>query len=143
MLPTIYRFRNELKKVEYLKLLARALDVPEDALVKEYQKVGQAIATTITARLHEPTAVNQARASAVERGLLKLMIEKEEWIPKVKQELTPEDFQDTKIRVAITRIFDFFESVKKIDTVSLINSFEDPAVSQMLTGDRDGRRSCR
>lgn len=134
MLPTIYRFPNELIKAEYLKRLARALDVPEDALAREYQKVGQAIATTITAHLHEPPAVNQARASVVERGLLKLMIEKEEWIPRVRQELTPEDFQDTKIRVAITRIFDFFESGKRIDTVNLINSFEDAAVSQMLTG---------
>ncbi len=134
MLPTIYRFPNELIKAEYLKRLARALDVPEDALAREYQKVGQAIATTITAHLHEPPAVNQARASVVERGLLKLMIEKEEWIPRVRQELTPEDFQDTKIRVAITRIFDFFENGKRIDTVNLINSFEDAAVSQMLTG---------
>ena len=134
MLPTIYRFPNELIKAEYLKRLARALDVPEDALAREYQKVGEALATTIAARIHEPTAVNEARARAVERGLLKLMIEKEEWIPKVRQELTPEDFQDTKIRVAITRIFDFFENGKKIDAVNLINSFEDAAVSQMLTG---------
>ena len=134
MLPTIYRFPNELIKAEHLKQLARALDVSEAALAKEYQKVGQAIATTITAHLHEPPAVNQARASVVERGLLKLMIEKEEWIPRVRQELTPEDFQDTRIRVAIARMFDFFESGKKIDTVNLINSFEDAAVSQMLTG---------
>ena len=134
ILPTIYRFSNELIKAEYLKRLARALDVPQDALAKEYQKVGQAIATTIHAHLHEPTAVNQARASAVERGLLKLMIEKAEWIPRVRQELTPEDFQDTKIRTAITRIFDFFENGKRVDTVNLINSFEDTAVSQMLTG---------
>lgn len=134
MLPTIYRFPNELIKAENLKRLARALDVSEAALAKEYQKVGQAISTTITAHLHEPPAVNQARASVVERGLLKLMIEKEEWIPRVRQELTPEDFQDTKIRVAITRIFDFFENGKRIDTVNLINSFEDAAVSQMLTG---------
>jgi len=134
MLPTIYRFTNELIKAEYLKRLARALDVSEDALAKEYQKVGQAIATTIHAHLHEPPAPNRARARAVERGLLKLMIEKEEWIPKVRQDLALEDFQDTKIRVAITRIFDFFENGKKVDAVNLINSFEDAAVSQMLTG---------
>lgn len=134
MLPTIYRFPNELIKAEYLKRLARALDVSEDALAKEYQKVGRAIAAAITAHLHEPPAVNEARARAVERGLLKLMIEKEEWIPKVRQDLTLEDFQDARIRTAITRIFDFFENGKKIDAVNLINSFEDAAVSQMLTG---------
>ena len=134
MLPTICRFPNELIKAEYLKGLARALDVSEAALAKEYQKVGQAIATTIAAHLHEPPAVNEARARAVERGLLKLMIEQEKWIPKIRQELTPEDFQDTRIRVAITRIFDFFENGKRIDTVNLINSFEDAAVQQMLTG---------
>src|SRR3989338_632396 len=134
MLPTVYRFPNELIKAEYLKRLARFLDVPEDALAKEYQKVGQAIGTTVTAHLHEPPAVNDARARAVERGLLKLMIEQEKWIPKIRQELTPEDFQDTRIRVAITRIFDFFENGKRIDTVNLINSFEDAAVQQMLTG---------
>src|SRR3989344_3685874 len=122
MLPTICRFPNELIKAEYLKGLARALDVSEAALAKEYQKVGQAIATTIAAHLHEPPAVNEARARAVERGLLKLMIEKEEWIPKVKQDLTLEDFQDTKIRTAITRIFDFFENGKRVDAVNLINS---------------------
>lgn len=134
MLPTIYRFPNELIKAEYLKRLARALDVSEAALAKEYQKVGQAIGPAIAAHLHEPPAVNEARVRAVERGLLKLMIEKEEWIPKVRQDLTLEDFQDTKIRVAITRIFDFFENGKRVDAVNLINSFEDAAVSQMLTG---------
>ncbi len=134
MLPTIYRFTNELIKAEYLKRLARALDVPEDALAREYQKIGQTLSTTIAARIHEPPAVNEARARAVERGLLKLMIEQEKWIPKIRQELTPDDFQDIKIRAAITRIFDYFENGKKIDTVNLINSFEDAAVSQMLTG---------
>ncbi len=134
MLPTICRFPNELIKAEYLKRLARALDVSEDALAKEYQKVGQAIGTAITAHLHEPPAVNEARARAVERGLLKLMIEKEEWIPKVRQDLSIEDFQDTRIRTAITRIFDFFESGKRVDAMNLINSFEDAAVSRMLTG---------
>lgn len=134
MLPTICRFPNELIKAEYLKRLARALDVSEAALAKEYQKVGQAIGTAITAHLHEPPAVNEARARAVERGLLKLMIEKEEWIPKVRQDLSIEDFQDTRIRTAITRIFDFFESGKRVDAMNLINSFEDAAVSRMLTG---------
>ncbi len=134
MLPTIYRFPNELIKAEYLKRLSRALDVPEDALAKEYQKVGQAIATTIDAHHHEPPALNTARARAVERGLLKLMIEKEEWISKVKQDLALEDFQDIKIRTAITRIFDFFDNGKRVDAVNLINSFEDVSVSQMLTG---------
>ncbi|OGX29382.1 MAG: DNA primase [Omnitrophica WOR_2 bacterium RIFCSPHIGHO2_01_FULL_52_10] len=133
MLPTIYRFTNELIKAEYLKRLARALEVPEDALAREYQKVGQALSAAILSRIHEPAAVNEARVRAVERGLLKLMIEQEKWIPKIRQELTLEDFQDTKIRMAITRIFDFFEHGKKIDTVNLINSFEDAAVSQMLS----------
>lgn len=134
MLPTIYRFPNELIKAEYLKRLARAVDAPDDALAREYQKVGQALSTTISARIHEQTTVNQARVRAVERGLLKLMIEKEEWIPKVRQELALEDFQDSKIRVAISRIFDFFEHGKKIDAVNLINSFEDASVQQMLSG---------
>src|SRR3989344_4025909 len=60
-------------------------------------------------------------------------MEKEKCTPKSGKDLPLEDFQDTKIRMAITRIFDFFEHGKKIDTVNLINSFEDAAVSQMLS----------
>ncbi|MBI5415792.1 MAG: DNA primase, partial [Candidatus Omnitrophica bacterium] len=134
MLPTIYRFPNELIKAEYLKRLAKMLDVPEAALGQEYKKVGQALSSVLSARVHEPAAVNQARERAVERGLLKLLIEQEDLIPKVRQELTPSDFQDARIRTAIFKIFEFFEQGRKITTASLLNSFEDAGVQQMLSG---------
>lgn len=134
VLSTIYRFSNELIKAEYLKRLAQTLDVPQDALMQEYQKVGQSLSTAIAARLHDQTTVNQARVRAVERGLLKLMIEQEEWIPRVKQELELSDFQDIRIRTAISKIFDLFENGRKVDTVNLINSLEDANVRQMLSG---------
>ncbi len=134
MLPTIYRFTNELIKAEYLKRLAKILDVPEAALGQEYKKVGQALSSVISARVHEPVAVNQARERAVERGLLKLLIEQEDLIPKVKQELTPSDFQDARIRTAVYKIFEFFEQGRKITTASLLNSFEDAGIQQMLSG---------
>ncbi len=136
MLPTIYRFGNELVKAEYIKQLARALDVTQETLIREYKKVRQTLPSSSLLKIQEGLPAHGAglRGQAVERGLLKLMMEEGDFIPKVKQELHPSDFQDTSIRVAIAKIFEFFQDGKRIDTVSLISSFKDAAIQEMLSG---------
>jgi DNA primase len=134
MLPTVYRFKNMTVKAEYLKRLSGAIGISEEVLIQEYGKVSNALSQRISERLQEHTAVNQARVRAVERNILKLMIEKEGLISKARAEVSPSDFQDGKIRTAVSKIFELFEQGKKITTSSLINSFEDVGIQQMLTG---------
>ncbi len=134
MLPTIYRFSNELIKAEYIKRLAKSLDVDEELLAREYKKAGQVLSQRISAKMTEHTAVNQARARAVERSLLRLMMEKEEFISQAKDEVILSDFQDARIRSAISKIFELFDQGRRIDPSSLINSLEDPGTQQMLSG---------
>ena len=134
MLPTVYRFKNMAVKAEYLKRLSGAISISEEVLIQEYEKVSDTLSQRISERIHEHTAVNQARVRAVERNILKLMIEKEDLIAKAKAEVSPSDFQDGKIRTAISKIFELFEEGKKITTSGLINSFEDVGIQQMLTG---------
>lgn len=134
MLPTVYRFKNMAVKAEYLKRLSGTIGISEEVLIQEYEKVSEALSQRISERLHEHAAVNQARVRAVERNILKLIIEKEDLISKAKAEVSPSDFQDGKIRTAVSKIFELFEQGKKITTSGLINSFEDVGIQQMLTG---------
>lgn len=134
MLPTVYRYKNELIKAEYIKRLAQILDVPEQILIQEYNKVGQTLSQRLSARIRGQAAGNQARARTVERSLLKLILEKEDIIPKARGEVTPSDFRDAQIRSVLTKIFALFEQGRKIDAGSLISSFEDLDIQQMLSG---------
>jgi DNA primase len=134
MLPTVYRCKNDLIKADYLKSLAHVLDISEHILIQEYNKVGQTLSQRISVRLREQAAGNQARARVVERSLLKLILEKENVIPKARAEVTLLDFQDAQIRFVLAKIFALFEQGRKTDTRSLISSFENPDIQQMLSG---------
>lgn len=134
MFPTLRRFPSELVKAEYIKKLAGTLKVSDQVLLEEYKKSGTALPQKVPAALRGLGDRNQARERAVERSLLKLILAEEGLISQAKEEVVPSDFQDERIRTAVSRIYEWFEQGRRIETSSLINSFEDASVQQIIAG---------
>ncbi len=132
MFPTLNKFTNEITRFGYLQRLAEILSVPKETLLTEMAKQAPG-----SVRFKE-VIITQKQTSgsmrAAEEHLLKLMLDKTEFISLTRQSLDPEDFQDEKIRLVINRIFSDFESGKSIDVQGLISSFPEDGIRQMLSG---------
>jgi DNA primase len=133
MLQTIEKFDNAILQTEYIKRLAQSLSVSEQALVAELKKVRQMTGEkkTYGKRVALQTAV-QEQIRVVESDILKLLIEEQSFIEVTKKEIAPSDFRDDQIREAISKIYDLFEQGKEINSVNLINSFEDPDMQHLI-----------
>ena len=133
MLQTIDKFDNAVLQAEYIKRLAGELSVSEQALVAELKKVRQMTGEKKThGKSIVPQTAVQEQIRVVESDILRLLIEEQSFIEVTKREIAPSDFKDNQIRQAISKIYDLFEQGKEINSVNLINSFEDPDMQHMI-----------
>ena len=133
MLITIGKFRSEVVKADYIKLLAHRLHVSEQALLTEWQKGGGGSVKNYFNEERKQKNLGEAQRVTVERGILKLLLEEKGFIEATKKEMLPSDFQDKRIRDVVTKIFGMFDQGKGIDAGSLISSFEDQTMQQMIS----------
>jgi DNA primase len=137
MLVTINKIENAIVKSEYLKRLAGALGIAEDALNVELQKIakqaqsGFAPAATATPTQNENNNAETIRP--VERELLKLMLEENELIPLTRQEVALSDFKNEPVRRVLQKIFDMHEQGQEANLTNLMSSVEDQQVLQTIS----------
>lgn len=129
MLFTINKFKDAVLKSEYLKCLAEDLNLREDALLQELKKI----------KVDKPYfGIDQTRPERVlninptERLLIKLMLEETELINRLKDKLTPADFQDERISRIISILFDLIEQGRQIEPRKLINYLEGEDLLQLV-----------
>lgn len=133
MLRTVDKFGNAVLRAEYVKRLAGALAVPEQALVTELKKVRQMTGGKKGfGRDGGPKTPVQEQLRVVESDILKLLLEEKSFVEATKKEIAPSDFRDERIRKVISRIYDLVEQGKEVNSASLINSFEDEAIRHMI-----------
>lgn len=131
MLPTINKFENAIIKSEYMKQLAQALSISQEALLAQMQKIS-------SGRRAEPREALGFKAAAkeqprkVEQNILKLMLEDESFVSLTKEEIYLSDFRDANIRAIINEIFKLFEDGKEINPLNLMNCFDDHAIRSMI-----------
>jgi len=130
MLLTIKRFKNAILKAEYIKRLAEELDVKEDALLQELNKIKEAKTYSDLGAIGPTRKV--LNINPTEKLLVKLMLEEEELIRQVRERLTPEDFQDERIARIVSLMFDLIEQGKNIEPNKLINYLDDEASAQVI-----------
>ena len=130
MISTIRQFPSAVVQSGYLKELARILGVSENALGTELKKAEEA-----------PQPFSEEKAERVnilkplprvERSLVKLLLEEESLIEETRKNLRLEDIQDAAIRELMNKIFEFFEQGKKVDSIQLMNAFEDEAIHELI-----------
>ncbi|MDP3731689.1 MAG: DNA primase [Candidatus Omnitrophota bacterium] len=130
MLLTINRFKNAILKTEYIKRLAQELDIREDALLQELNKIKEA----------KPYSDSGAGGSVrkvlninpTEKLLIKLMLEERELISHIRERLEPADFQDERTSRIVSLMFDLIEQGKNIEPNKLINHLDDESISQII-----------
>ncbi len=128
MLQTISKFDNAIIQSEYIKRLAQSLFVAEEALIAEIKK----LATKPLEEVRPSMAVKE-QPRMVERNILKLLLEDEAFVPKVKGEIAIDDFRDENIRSIIGEIFRMFEQGVAVTPVNLMNNFAERHVLEMIS----------
>ncbi len=132
MLSTISKFKDEILKTEYMKKLSQTLNLDEQALQEEAKKATErpyaGIGENSPIKKDSPSAF-----PAVERMILKLMLQNNNLVPFVRREISVEDFQDETIRQIITTIFDIEQSGKTVASHQLMNFFSDRSLHQIIS----------
>lgn len=130
MIPTIKKFKNEILKSEYIKKVAEELKVGEQDVLEELKKAKGANAYADTEHMPEKKTEN---INPTEKLLIKLMLEERAFVERIRDALTPADFQDEKVFRIVSLMFDFVKEGKNIEPGSLINYLDDDeAISRII-----------
>jgi len=130
MLLTINRFKNAILRAEYIKRLSQELDISEDALLQEINKIKD---NKIYSDTYAPGPAKKAlNINPTEKLLIKLMLEEEELISHIRQRLEPADFQDERTCRIVSLMFSLIEQGKNIEPNKLINHLNDETISQVI-----------
>jgi DNA primase len=133
MLETISRYTSAVERSVYLRKLASALSLPEEALVTELNKLMRNVPGRQPRKV-VPTSVSvSAKIRHVEKNILRLLLTEESFILSTKEEIAESDFQDAKVRGVISKIYHWFDQGKKLEHSTFISSFEDPQTRSMIT----------
>lgn len=128
MLTTINKFKDAVLKFGYLKKMADSLEVGEEALRIELSKIKEPKASSVVGA--EPKAVTNIRA--VEKTLVKLMLEEEKFAQHLKEKLEVSDFQDPAVRQIVDLMFNFVSQGKEINVSKLISCSEDEVIPRTI-----------
>lgn len=132
MLPTIRKFNNAIVQSEYMKRLAQTLMVSQEALVQEFKKIKDPVqpapAVSLQGRQDEPEDIRP-----VERNILRLMLEERDFIPLVCRDVTPEDFQNSRVRQIVQKIYELFSAGAEPGVQTLLNCFEDEKIVRIIS----------
>lgn len=132
MLTTIAKYKNEVLKQEYIRELAQVLGIAEEALKVELKKINAAPMPS-----SDEPAVALKKSSrivrAVERDLLRLMLEEQDIIPLVESDVALEDFQDVQVRSVVQYVFDLFKKGEGINIPRLVQCFNDQETLRFLS----------
>jgi DNA primase len=133
MLSTINKFKNAVLRSEYTRLLAEELNVKEEALLQELNKIkdkpgNQYINFSQNIPNRKPLSINPT-----EKLLIKLMLEENEYISRIRESLTPTDFHDERIRRIVETMFSLLEQGKDIQPCSLINYLGESDVLEIIS----------
>ncbi len=122
MLETIAKFKNAVLKSEYLKKLAQELQIKEEALLEEAKKVKTA---KVPLNQHSAGISKASSVNPTEKLLMSLMLEENSLINRIKEALSPEDFQDERISRVVSIMFDLVGAGKKVEPQILMNHLGD------------------
>jgi len=129
MLLTISKFKNAVLKSEYIKRLSEELAVKEDALLEELNKIKTPVSFTPPA----PACGKKLLSiNPTEKLLIKLMLEENDLIGRVRERLDPADFQDKKISELVSVMFELTAQGKEAAPSKLVNYLTDTDSLQFI-----------
>ena len=141
MLTTIQKYDNAVIRSEYLRKLAKILQVDPEALTTEVKKMTQkkneGSQTRRWLQQDEPAVVKSKDEPVptfkMEYSILKIILEQTYLILSTQREIGPENFQDVKTRQVISKVYELFSQGRIVSVSSLMNHFDDPQIHDMLS----------
>ncbi|MFA6078396.1 MAG: DNA primase [Candidatus Omnitrophota bacterium] len=130
MLPTLAKINNAVLKSSLIKKLAEKLSVDEDSIKSELKKVKPDYSARVAVAA-SPVPVRK-RSTGAEEMLVALMLEGGQFVKKVKEELSADDFKDPSAKDVVKAIFDMSELGKEINPAKLINHMNNDGASAIL-----------
>jgi len=117
MLVTIKKFKNAVLKSEYIKRLAQELDIREEALLEDLKN------TKLERSFQEgeKTGKSAAEINPTEKLLIKLMLEENALIGRVRDMVKPGDFRDARTAKIITAMMELVDQGKSPKAHNLLN----------------------
>jgi DNA primase len=129
MLLTLKKVKNGILRSEYIKKLAEELKVAEHYVLDEFNKIKETRAQSDAGIM---PARKKFEVNPTEKLLIKLMLEENQLISRIRQYLEPADFQDERTSKIVSIIFDLIEQGKNIEMNKLINSLQDDGVLEFI-----------
>jgi len=129
MLLTLKKVKNGILRSEYIKKLAEELKVDQHYVLDEFNKIKETRAQSDTSIMPVRKKLD---VNPTEKLLIKLMLEENQLISRIRQYLEPADFQDERTSKIVSVIFDLIEQGKNIETNKLINSLQDDGVLEFI-----------
>ncbi|MDO8525605.1 MAG: DNA primase [Candidatus Omnitrophota bacterium] len=121
MLPTISRIENAVLRSNLVKKLAEKLSVDEDSIRQELKKVKP----DYTMRVYSISPVEARKDSkSAEKMILALMLEGENFVNKIRESLTLDEFKDSSVRDVVKAVLDLSKVDRSINAAKLMNHFE-------------------
>ncbi|HQO58563.1 MAG TPA: DNA primase [Candidatus Omnitrophota bacterium] len=133
MLATVARFKNAVIQAEYLRKLAVALHLSEEALRFEMNKIAGGAAHAGPEAPSPQSPVTAAPVRPVERDMLRLLLNDQSFIPLTKEVLKVTDFHNEAIRAVITKVFELYDKRQEVRVPDLLCCFEDQKILQMIS----------
>jgi DNA primase len=130
MLETIQKIDNAVLRSEYVRRLAQELDIREEALLAELKKIhpGKSTYPSDAAPLKKSPAVP---TNPTEKLLINLMLEEGQLLERIREALSPADFQGELAARIVALLFELTQNGQPLDTAALMNRLEDDATSMI------------
>ncbi len=138
MLISLSNFKDTILQSEYVRRLAEAIDIKEEALIIELKKVRDKNSYKTPVLLMKSTSL---KINPTERLLINLVLRETELVNRLKLILDPDDFQDARIARVFSLICDLISQGKPIEVHRLIAYLDDREsallVSELLAVDEE------
>jgi len=128
MLDTIRKFKNAVLKSEYLKRLSHELDVREEALLEELKNARM----ERDSRIQEKPLKARQDINPTEKLLIKLMLEENAFIERLRGTVEPADFRDERTARIVSTMLELAGQGKVPEARKLVNYFGDSETLELI-----------
>lgn len=128
LLNLIKRLAEPLIQRFYLKKIAEELNIEEEFILAQFKKIS---GTRYLEQEIEKISLSQA--NKIEADLLKFLIKYPCLIPKVKEKITIEDFQNSQYRTFAEQLFKLEGDIAREDVIKLLYNIDSLEIAKLLS----------
>ncbi|MDD5556162.1 MAG: DNA primase [bacterium] len=131
-LDALARVKDEILREGYRKKLAETIDIPQEVIIREIRKRGQA-PPRAAERGGQPAEPAAPVMPAVEREIVRLLLEDDEVVGSIFPALAPDDFRDETLRRIVGTAFSLYREKRWAGCGRLMACLEDERCARVAS----------